>query len=67
VGGWPSLASLPAPADTDEDGMPDDWEVAMKLDPNKAQINSRDLSTAYDNIEVYINSLVEYITEEQVK
>lgn len=67
VGGWPALESLVAPADTDEDGMPDDWEVAVKLDPGKASSNGRDLSTAYDNIEVYINSLVGHITVEQVK
>src|SRR5690606_1138378 len=52
VEGWPVLNSLPAPKDTDGDGMPDDWEIANKLDPNKANANGRDLSTAYDNIEV---------------
>lgn len=58
VGGWPELSSGVAPLDSDGDGMPDDWEIANKLDPNKANANGRDLSTAYDNIEVYINSLV---------
>lgn len=58
VGGWPELVSAPAPKDSDGDGMPDDWEIANKLDPNKSNANGRDLSTAYDNIEVYINSLV---------
>ncbi|RRN78039.1 pectate lyase [Pseudoxanthomonas sp. SGD-10] len=67
VGGWPALQSLPAPKDSDNDGMPDDWEIANKLDPNKANANGRDLSTAYDNIEVYINSLVADITEGQLK
>ncbi|WP_162053322.1 pectate lyase [Pontibacter pamirensis] len=67
VGGWPELASAPAPQDTDNDGMPDEWEKAHKLDPAKANANGRSLSTAYDNIEVYINSLVEDITEAQVK
>ncbi|TZF86171.1 pectate lyase (plasmid) [Pedobacter sp. BS3] len=58
VGGWPELKSLPAPADTDRDGMPDVWEKKMKLDPAKANANGRDLDKNYDNIEVYLNSLV---------
>ncbi|MFC6998923.1 pectate lyase [Rufibacter roseus] len=67
VGGWPELKSTAAPVDTDNDGMPDDWEIAHKLDPNKPEPNGRHLSTAYDNVEVYINSLVKTITEEQKK
>ena len=66
VGGWPELKSEPAPKDTDGDGIPDDWEVAHKLDPSKPQ-DKRNLSTAYDDIEVYINSLVGDIMKEQVK
>lgn len=67
VGGWPFLSTLAAPVDSDNDGMPDDWEVANKLDPKKANANGRDLSTAYDNIEVYANSLVKDITTNQLK
>ena len=51
--------------DSDNDGMPDAWEIANKLDPNVANANGRELSTAYDNIEVYFNSLVKSITENQ--
>lgn len=65
VGGWPALSSLPAPIDTDNDGMPDDWEIEMRLDPNTPNANRKELSTAYDNIEVYINSLVSAIVEAQ--
>lgn len=65
VGGWPVLASTAPPVDTDSDGMPDDWELEMLLDPNKADANGRNLSTAYDNIEVYLNSIVKKITTEQ--
>ena len=31
--GWPTLNSLPAPLDSDGDGMPDAWELSAKLDP----------------------------------
>jgi hypothetical protein len=65
VGGWPELSSTDAPLHTSDDGIPDEWKVAHHLDPAKAQANGRDLSTGYDNIEVYINSLVKDITENQ--
>ncbi|MDA3615658.1 pectate lyase [Polluticaenibacter yanchengensis] len=65
VGSWPVLGAGTAPKDTDGDGMPDDWERSKGLDPNKANANGRDLSKGYDNIEVYINSLVENITKSQ--
>ncbi len=65
VGGWPVLESLPAPLDSDGDGMPDAWETEMKLDPSESDANGRNLSTAYDNVEVYINSLVKSITQQQ--
>lgn len=67
VGGWPLLASLTAPTDTDGDGMPDAWETANQLDPNLANAAGRNLSAVYDNIEVYVNSLVKTITENQIK
>jgi hypothetical protein len=67
VGGWPTLAQTTPPIDTDGDGMPDDWETANKLDPKKANANGKDLSTGYDNIEVYLNSLVKTITDNQYK
>lgn len=65
VGGWPELKSLPAPLDTSGDGMPDNWKVTNGLDPQKFEANGRDLSTAYDNVEVYINSLVKSIVSIQ--
>ena len=67
VGGWPILNSSPALLDADGDGMPDPWEVANKLDPHKSNASGRNLSTAYDNIEVYVNSLVKQITDVQSK
>ncbi|MDD5620070.1 MAG: pectate lyase [Proteiniphilum sp.] len=56
-GAWPSLAEGAPPADSDGDGMPDTWEITKGLDPQTADANGRHLSTAYDNIEVYLNEL----------
>lgn len=67
VGGWPTLDTGTAPADTSGDGMPDAWKTEMKLTPALAEANGHDLSTGYENIEVYINSLVQHITEAQLK
>jgi hypothetical protein len=47
--------------------MPDQWEVINKLGHQKSNANDRNLSTAYDNIEVYLNSLVKQITDVQSK
>lgn len=65
VGGWPELSSTEALTHSSDDGIPDEWKIVHHLDPSKAQANGRDLSTGYDNIEVYINSLVQSITEGQ--
>lgn len=65
VGGWPELKTASPLKDSDGDGMPDTWEVANKLDPGKANANGKELSTGYDNIEVYINSLVKDIIDKQ--
>jgi pectate lyase len=62
VGGWPDLKSLPPPQDTDHDGMPDTWEKNNKLnakDPVDATQHTIDKN--YDNLEVYLNSLVENV------
>lgn len=59
VGGWPELRSQPAPADTDHDGMPDDWEKAHQLDPHDPTDGARSASRdSYTNLENYLNSLV---------
>lgn len=67
VGGWPDLIATTALKDTDGDGMPDDWEAAHGLDPTKDDAKGRDLSSAYDNIEVYINGIVKEISDRQYK
>lgn len=56
--------SRPADFDTDNDGIPDDWETANGLNPNDASdalTYSLDEKGYYTNLEVYANSLVEEI------
>ena len=67
VGGWPLLHQTVVLLDTDADGMPDAWEKSKGLNHTIANANGRNLSTGYDNIEVYINSLVQTITDNQYK
>ena len=67
VGGWPILQILNPLMDTDGDGLPDAWEIERKVSATVANANARDLSTGYDNIEVYINSIVKTITDNQYK
>ena len=60
INAWPVLKTLPAPKDSDADGMPDDWEKKHGLNPNDANDASTfKLDKNYTNIEVYLNSLVE--------
>lgn len=59
VNAWPALKSLPAPPDTDKDGIPDEWERAHNLNPdNAADSLTYTLQNGYTNLEVYLNSLV---------
>jgi hypothetical protein len=59
VGGWPELKSMPAPSDRDGDGMPDEWEIDRRLDPNDNADGNRDRDNdGYTNLEEYLNSLV---------
>lgn len=59
VGGWPELKSLPAPPDTDGDGIPDEWESSHDLNPNDPHDGPKHtLSKSYTNVEIYINSLI---------
>lgn len=59
-GAWPTLRSLPAPIDTDKDGMPDDWEISNGLNAMSDDANGFRLSRFYSNIEIYINSLIKF-------
>ncbi len=57
VGGWPKLKSLPAPKDTDLDGMPDIWEKAKGLNPNNPDDRNTDGEDGYTMLEKYLNSI----------
>ena len=47
-----------APVDSDNDGMPDTWEIARGLNPNLAGHNDHTLSSVgYTDLEVYLHEL----------
>jgi len=60
VGGWPQYKSLEPPADSDNDGMPDSWEVLNGLNPNNPDDRNNKNSEGYTMLEVYFNSLVNF-------
>jgi hypothetical protein len=58
VGGLPALKSLPAPIDTDGDGLPDVWEKKHGLNPNDAADGAAyTLNDEYTNLEIYLEEL----------
>lgn len=57
VGGWPVLRSLPAPVDSDRDGMPDEWEKTHGLNPNDPSDRNTRNADGYTRLEEYLNSL----------
>jgi hypothetical protein len=59
VGGWPANAPGTAPADGDEDGLPDEWERARGLDPSDPTDASRPAGDGgYTHLEIYLDALV---------
>lgn len=63
---WPTLTSNIPPVDIDGDGIPDSWEEEHGLDPNNAEDGKIVAEDGYTNLEHYLNSLVEDITEAQL-
>ncbi|TAK51758.1 MAG: T9SS type A sorting domain-containing protein [Bacteroidetes bacterium] len=61
VGGYPLLQSTAAPADTDHDGMPDDWETFHGLNPADSTDGMTITGDGYSNLEHYINGLVDSV------
>ncbi|MFB6342635.1 hypothetical protein ACE1ET_12980 [Saccharicrinis sp. FJH62] len=61
VGGIGTITGGTAPADSDNDGMPDSWEQEHGLNPNSdTDINGDINHNGYTNIEDYINSLTQH-------
>jgi hypothetical protein len=57
VGGWPEYKSAAAPADTDGDGMPDEWEKKNGLNANDASDRNKVDAKGYTMLENYLNEL----------
>ena len=54
---WPAYHSLPAPADTDGDGIPDYWEQQFGFDRQDPSDAMRDEDgDGYTNLEAYLNN-----------
>lgn len=57
VGGYPLYQGKPY-LDTDNDGMPDAYEIKMGLNPKDPSDAAKISKSGYANIEVYLNSVV---------
>ncbi len=56
VGGWPTLQSGEVPKDSDNDGMPDTWELRFKLNPEDPSDGAQDRDQdGYTNVEEFLN------------
>lgn len=64
---WPTLETTDQLTDTDGDGMPDEWEIANGLDPENRADGPVMAADGYTNLEHYLNSIVEHITEAQLE
>lgn len=53
---WPDYRALPAPVDTDRDGLPDFWEKQFGLDPRDPADSKKISASGYANIEHYFNN-----------
>ncbi len=60
VGGWPELKSSEPPVDSDNDGIPDLWEIENGLDPHNPEDSKSFDKSGYTFLELYLNSLVSY-------
>ena len=68
VGGWPvyTYNESDVPLDTDNDGMPDQWETLKGLSPNDpSDGKTTSLNGIYTNLELYLNELASPVTDAQ--
>ena len=63
VGGWLTIADTNQITDSDQDGIPDEWEETEGTNKNLADSDGDIDSNGYTNIEDYINSF--YMTQNQ--
>jgi hypothetical protein len=58
AGGWPELLTYDVPLDTDNDGIPDEWETAegLKINDPSDRFEIKE-DEVYDNLERYLNEL----------
>ena len=60
VGGFPEIANGRPPKDTDQDGMPDEWETRHGLHPTDGTDHRQDRdSDGYTNLEEFLNELAQ--------
>jgi hypothetical protein len=55
VGGWPVYNNCTGPEDTDQDGMPDEWELENGLNPNEPSDRNQLSTEGYTQLEQYLN------------
>jgi len=68
VGGWPELDAGDAPLDSDNDGMPDEWEIRHGLDPHDAADAMADPDgDGYPNLEEFLNGTDPQVPETEVR
>jgi len=67
VGGWPELKSTKPPQDSDQDGMPDDWEKRYGFNADApADRNSDADGDFYTNLEEYLNGTEPLVPQNQI-
>ncbi len=57
VGGWAEYKTAAAPVDTDEDGMPDEWEKKNGLNPANVSDGNKIGADGFTMLEKYLNEL----------
>jgi hypothetical protein len=62
AGGWPEYKSGEAPADSDHDGMPDEWEKGHGLNANDPADGNGYRRDGYTHLEHYLNELADPTT-----